>query len=213
MKAPKKQPVQIQTYQFSSLPSLGDKMLIFTRSHVYYLWEKLFWISVVATVFMIITSIAFIFIYYSPLLFFLTFIGTIAFVLTLVVNEYLSWYFQFYLVTKRKIVEVCNVPFRKYFINEILLDRVKCTEVDIMSNGIINQLFRIGDVVVTFDRPTHHRDSFIFSNVSNANSIREILTDYFSENRKETTTWYIQDRQNKGWVYPLEEMGIPKLHA
>lgn len=94
-----------------------------------------------------------------------------------------------------------------------MLDRVKCTEVDISSNGVLNQLLRIGDVIVTFDRPTQHRDSFIFQNVSNANSIREILSDYFSEDRKETTAWYVFDRQKKGLIYPLEDTSMPRLHA
>lgn len=213
MKTPKKQPVEIQTYQFSSLPSLHDKILIFTRSHVFYLWLKLLNNLVIGFVLILFTAILFLTIYPSFLLFIASQLLIITFISTLCVNEFLGWYFHFYLVTKRKIVEVCNTPFGKYFINEIMLDRVKCTEVDISSNGIINQLLRIGDVIVTFDRPTQHRDSFVFNNVSNANSIREILTDYFSESKKELNTWYVYDRQRQGLIYPIEDISIPKLHA
>lgn len=213
MKTPEKQPVELQSYQFSSLPSLNDKILIFTRSHKLYLWERVFLMAVYASIASVLAFGVFIYLYFSPLVFLLIQSIIFTFTLTLCVREYLGWYFHFYLVTTRKIVEVCNVPFGKYFINEILLDRVKCTEVDIMSQGLINQILRVGDVIVTFDRPTHHRDSFIFNKVSNANSIREILTDYFTEGRKEPATWYVQDSRNRGFIYPLEELAKPRLHA
>lgn len=213
MKTPKKQPVELQSYQFSSLPSLGDKILIFTRSHKLYLWERIFFLSLYAGLASIMSFAVFIYFYFSPFVFVLIQSVIFTFSITLCVREYLGWYFHFYLVTTRKIVEVCNIPFGNYFINEILLDRVKCTEVDIMSHGIINQLLRVGDVIVTFDRPTHHRESFIFNKVANANSIREILTDYFTEGRKEPATWYFQDSRNRGFIYPFQETTRPKLHA
>ncbi len=213
MKAPNKPPVEVQTYQYSSLPSLNDRILIFTRSHVFYLWVKLIFNSICGLTLSVILGVLFTLSYPSfPMLIFSETL-IITFFLTLSANEFINWYFHFYLVTKRKIVEVWNTPFGKYFINEIMLDRVKCTEVDISSNGVLNQLLRIGDVTVTFDRPTQHRDSFIFQNVSNANSIREILSDYFSEDRKETTAWYVFDRQKKGLIYPLEDTSMPRLHA
>lgn len=213
MKTPKKQPVEVSTYQYSSLPSLNDRILIFTRSHIFYLSLKIFFNSVIGFILALVAGFSLTVSYPSFIMLIFSETLILTFIMTLNVNEFINWYFHFYLVTKRKIVEVWNTPFGKYFINEIMLDRVKCTEVDISSNGFINQVLRIGDVIVTFDRPTQHRDSFVFHNIANANSIREILSDYFSEDRKETTTWYVFDRHKGGLTYPLDETIRPRLHA
>lgn len=214
-----KQPVLTQSYRFSSLPSADDHILIFTRSHIFYLLEKIVLTVIGVLVMLVLSLVFFLTIYLSPLLLIATCCLLITFGTTMVIRAYIAWYFHFYLVTTRKIVEVCNIPFGNYFMNEILLDRVKCTEVDITSLGIINQLFRIGDVVVTFDRPTKHRDSFVFSNVSNSNTIKELLTDYLIESYSEKINiskniWYTDDRR-KGTIYsyPIEELRRPKLHA
>lgn len=70
----------------------------------------------------------------------------------------LDWYFHIYVITNRKILELSYSPFGNCIISDILLDQVKCTEVDMGSPGFFYQLFDIGNIAITFDRPTHQQE-------------------------------------------------------
>ena len=64
---------------------------------------------------------------------------------------------------------------------------------------MINQLFTIGDVIITFDRPTHEEE-FIFASVSNPKEISRFFnnmldTMYQEETKKQL--WY----KNKNHEY------------
>lgn len=67
----------------------------------------------------------------------------------------MEWYFHFYVVTNHKILEVSYKPFLSETMNDILLDRVRCTEIDVQVRGILEELLDIGNITITFDRPTH----------------------------------------------------------
>jgi len=63
--------------------------------------------------------------------------------------------------------------------------------IDIQSNGFINELFNIGDVIITFDRPTH-QEAFIFENIRDPIGVGKLLDDVFMARGSEKTTqlWY-----------------------
>lgn len=88
-------------------------------------------------------------------------LSVIIFGLFLFGQTLLGWYFHLYVVTSRKILELSYSPFGDCIINNILLDQVKCTEVDMHSPGFFYQLLDVGNISITFDRPTHQQEFLI----------------------------------------------------
>lgn len=101
---------------------------------------------------------------------------TISFILSLAVRSIIDWYFNLYIVTNRKIMELSYIPLSSHQTNSILLDQVKCTEIDTKIEGLINDLLDIGHVVITFDRPTH-KEAFILEHLHNPEKVESYLQD------------------------------------
>lgn len=96
-----------------------------------------------------------------------------------------------YIVTSHKILELCMVPLGTHSTNGVLLDQVRCTEVDVKINGILNQYLDMGDVGITFDRPTH-QEEFTLSDIPNPNQAGALLADELDILRHEGTqqSWF-----------------------
>lgn len=82
----------------------------------------------------------------------------------------LDWLFDFYIVTNKKIIDVHFAPPMSHNLSTILLDQVRCTEVDTQKNGFLHELLDFGDVTVTFDRPTH-QEAFVFHNINHPEQV------------------------------------------
>lgn len=93
---------------------------------------------------------------------------------TLVAKLIIDWYFHVYVLTNRKILEFRYSPLTSYIVNDIMLDRVYCTEVDFQTNGMIQDLLDIGDIIITFDRPTH-QEEFRMQSIQNCHAISTFL--------------------------------------
>lgn len=95
--------------------------------------------------------------------------------LSVIVKLLVDWYFHLYVLTTAKIIEFSYRPLSTSTVNEILLDQVRCTEIDVEMNGLINQFFDKGTIIFTFDRPTH-QEEFVFRNIQSPKKIRELVT-------------------------------------
>ena len=87
-----------------------------------------------------------------------------------------DWHCHFYILTTNRILEVCYKPLFSNYINNIILNQVKSTEIDIEKTGIINQLLDIGNVIITFDRPTHQQE-FRLMNIKDPKEIGFLMSD------------------------------------
>lgn len=123
----------------------------------------------------------------------------------------IEWYFHLYVVTTRKILEVCYRPLCSREINDVLLNQVRCTEVDIKTKGIINELLDVGDVTITFDRPTH-QEEFVFSSVKNPRSLGMFLSESLDFILKDTSApvWYRSSNSDKPNNFKFTEQIIPR---
>lgn len=119
-----------------------------------------------------------VFFFHQLLLFFLSSMTVFLFFFTLMAKTYVDWYFHFYIVTNRKIIEYCCTPLFSHSINEVLLDYVRCTEIDVSTDGLVNHLINKGDVTITFDRPTHEEE-LIFSDIHDPRELGEKLAAAF----------------------------------
>lgn len=103
----------------------------------------------------------------------------------------LDWLFDFYIVTNKKIIDVHFAPPMSHNLSTILLDQVRCTEVDTQKNGFLHELLDFGDVTVTFDRPTH-QEAFIFHNINHPEQVSLYLGRALTSSTKELLKpfWY-----------------------
>lgn len=135
----------------------GELLIFSTRQH----WSRL--IPVVSINFILVLMVAFVigFSTFMAPIHFLTFLVLGILVLTIAlevfIKQLVEWFFHFYIVTNRKIVEVAYRPMFSKVLFEVLLDQVRCTEVDVKANGLSNEIFNVGTVLITFDRPTNEK--------------------------------------------------------
>lgn len=99
---------------------------------------------------------------------------TSTFILSIGVRVVIDWYYNLYIVTNRKIMELSYSPLSSHTVNSVLLDQVKCTEIDTKIEGIINDILDIGHVIITFDRPTH-QEEFVFEHLGNPEKVESYL--------------------------------------
>lgn len=91
------------------------------------------------------------------------------------VRDLIHWSFHLYIATTKQIIEVHYSPLLSQAVNSILLDQIRCTEIDVAMFGIIPELIGIGDVEITFDRPTH-KEIFIIKSIRSPRVIANILS-------------------------------------
>lgn len=89
-----------------------------------------------------------------------------------------DWYYHFYVVTSRKIVEVSCNPLFSRVISGLLLEQVRVTEVDVEVNGLINDIFNMGHVIIDFDRMAHE-ERFTLYNIERPHETSRLLAHSF----------------------------------
>ena len=79
-----------------------------------------------------------------------------------------------------------------------MLDRVNCTEVDLQSNGFFNEIIDMGDICITFDRPTR-REEFVLKDIQGSHELATYLTQQLldapqsaSMLQQQNTIWFRQ---------------------
>lgn len=186
-----------------------EKLLVAKRQHWFSLIPPLFIVFCTAVFFSLIPLSLIIFLnsvifsFISSLLIFLT-------ITSLVLKILIDRHFHLYIVTNRKLLEIRYSPFGEDIRNEILLEQVKCTEVDMKKSGIIYQFLDIGDISITFDRPTHQH-GFIIEHIDNCSKLSHFLShillnpDEIREpHPKPNTIWYRPDQESDKYQFTEE---------
>jgi len=62
----------------------------------------------------------------------------------------IDWNYHLYIVTDHKILEMKYAPLANHVINEVLLDQVRCAEVNVNTDGFICELIDMGSVSIKF---------------------------------------------------------------
>lgn len=102
----------------------------------------------------------------------------------------IDWCFHVYIITNKKILEVWYRPLFSEIMNDVLLDQVRCTEVDVQIHGILHELLDLGDITLTFDRPTH-QEYFTLKNVSHPRAVAlRMATMFGSSSLTGGQAWY-----------------------
>ncbi|MDO8628609.1 MAG: hypothetical protein Q7R56_02555, partial [Nanoarchaeota archaeon] len=153
-----------------------ERLILVTRQHWFPLAVRLLILT-----FGTFLTIALILLTFSYLLLSYTLVITATFVvlvisINLFLKSFVDWYFHLYIVTTHKILEACYTPLFSHVINEVLLDQVRCTEVDIKMDGIVREIIDMGNIMITFDRPTH-QEEFCLTNIRNPQKVGILLGD------------------------------------
>lgn len=154
-----------------------EKIILVKRQHRFVLLPPLFIIGALTLTLIILSYVALIILLSFYEIFFISVLIIFNITVLLIAKNIVEWYFHIYIVTNRKLLEVYYVPLSSYVINDVLLDQVKCTEIDIRTNGFFYELLNIGDVAITFDRPTHQNE-YIFSQIKDARGTGALLTNH-----------------------------------
>lgn len=183
---------------------IQEKFLLITRKHWFVLAIPLFAVFFTSAILAGLSLFISFIIPSLALQFYVAITGLfviLTFSLTFITKIIVDWYCHLYIVTTKKIMEVYHTPLSTLQINEVLLDKVRCTEVDVKVNGLINEVIDVGDVVVTFDRPTH-QEEFTLENIKDPQSVALFLSDVFDQGQEEkgVVSWYRDRGKEKGFL-------------
>lgn len=195
----------------SFLTQPGEKLLFAQRQHKITLVMPILLALFLATLSLGISSVLYFFTSSVSILFICLSLTIVA-ILIILSRIFTEWFFHFYIITNHKLLEGKYVPFSSNKLNDVLLDRVKITEIDTNTDGIINQLLNIGDVIITFDRPVHQQE-ITFSRIKHVDKIANILSKQLTDNHIPTSpgeAWYKHKRNPGVMVYTEQISPIPK---
>lgn len=191
---------------FLTLP--GERILVATRKHWFILARRVCTTILLTTVSFFTTFIFFtVFLPIPPLypLLIITSTFVISLISTTVCAKIIvDWYFHLYIVTNRKILEVCYCPLFADHVNDVLLDQVRCTEVDVKKDSMLKEILDMGDIIITFDRPTHQQEC-VLADVKDAEKIGIFLGSVLVDGIRNNTPAAF-------WYKTAEEHGEPRFH-
>lgn len=183
----------------SFLTLANEELLLVLRRHVFVIFAPVFFISISVVLLLFTVFVLFIHLLYSFPFFLVSALLIISVGLSLVTKIVIDWYFHLYILTSRKILEVWYTPLASHKVNDILLDKVNCTEIDLQVDGFVHELVDMGDVVITFDRPTHEEE-FIFKDINKPDKIEKFLTKTLMDHQTKDALYPMWFRERHGFV-------------
>ncbi|HWY79421.1 MAG TPA: hypothetical protein VNW29_03620 [Candidatus Sulfotelmatobacter sp.] len=179
-----------------------EQLLLVKRKHPFVVLGPVL-ITGLLTLFFISTAfVIFQDFFVSSSLFFVTTLLLISIAISLCTKTIVDWYFHMYILTNRKILELRYTPLTSYIVNDVMLDRVNCTEIDLMSNGFFNEIIDMGDIVITFDRPTR-QEEFVLKDIQGSHELTTYLTQQLLDGApqptslmQQNTIWFKQHHVN-----------------
>lgn len=166
---------QQEVEKFLTFPQ--EELILASREHAARLLVRLTQISIVAiflgSIFTIVSFFIFRNIWFSASIFItIGLIGNAFFI-----REIVHWYFHLYVITTRKIVEVRYSPLFSEISNSVLLDQLRCTEIDAEMYGFVSEVLDLGNVAITFDRPTS-QEEFILKGIRSPRKVANYLSSH-----------------------------------
>lgn len=200
--------LHIEANTFLMLP--GEKTIVYKRQHSFAVIIPIIITAILGLVSMVILTTSMVLLYQTPYVVLFS-IGTVtAATLSVITKTCIDWYFHLYIVTNRRILEISYRPFFSQSVNDVLLDQVRCTEIDIKIKGYIHGLIDVGDVIITFDRPTHQQE-FILHDIKSPRKIGTLLGDLLNTPKEENSAvWYKRQNAAEGIPYAFTEQLFPK---
>ncbi len=179
-----------------------EQLLLVKRKHPFVVLTQIIIICCLALFFISSGFVLFQDIIHSASLFYVTALLLISIAISLSTKTIVDWYFHMYILTNRKILELRYTPLTSYMVNDVMLDRVNCTEVDLQTSGFFNEIIDMGDICITFDRPTR-REEFLIKDIQGSHELATYLTQQLLDSapqstrmQQQNTIWFRQPNTN-----------------
>jgi len=168
----------------SFLTAEGERLRFVRRRHPIVAVFPALLVIFLAVLFGVIAFSFFVTFIFLPFLFLITILLLVSITLTIISGILTEWYYHVYVLTTKRILEMRYTPLFSNTFYDILLDKVNCTEIDLKNNGLINQLFNKGDIIITFDRPTHQQE-LVLKDIQKCNKLYIFLTKELLDRNRE----------------------------
>jgi hypothetical protein len=186
----------------------GEQTYFAAKQHIFTLVPVLL-LTIFLTIIFLIISLASFLIFKSWIVTVLCLLTVFLIGIGLIAQTFINWYYHIYIVTSRKLLEIKYAPMSGHISNEIFLEQVKCTEIDMKASGFISQFLNIGNVEITFDRHTQ-TELFILSNISNYRKVGTVLTNKLinkqEESKKNTQEFWVKSKDKPNRYDYIEEI-------
>ena len=154
----------------------GEKIILHHRQHRIAILVPIMLTVIFGSLALFILSAFFLWAYNAAHMMLLSDTIVLLVILSLITRVCVDWYFHVYMVTNRRILEIQYRPFFSQDVNDVLLDQVRCTEVDVKIHGYVHGLIDVGDIIITFDRPTHEQE-FVLHDIKSPRKVGTLLGD------------------------------------
>lgn len=162
---------------FINLPD--EKLLIVERKHWIVLTIPILTLLGLTIPFYVSLYIIFEYFFHYPAIFISGILAILCLTISLIVKIIIDWHFHLFIVSNKKILELSYSPLFSYNATVVLLDQVRATEIDEKKRGILHELIDVGDITITFDRPTH-QEEFVFTDIQHPRTFAAQLSNTFS---------------------------------
>lgn len=167
----------------------GERLITAKRPHWIVLLEPFFLIIFLALLFNLGALLVFAFFYHSIILFTLITLVITTIASSLLAKLWVDNYFHIYIVTTRKILKIRSRPMFTDTVDDVFLDQVRTTEIDIKTDNFIKKILNIGDVVIAFDRPSHDEE-FILKDIKDPKKTGDLLCRELENMMYESPIWF-----------------------
>lgn len=185
-----------------------ERVLLRKRTHVFILIQAIFDSTVFYLATILLSGLFFARFLPDPTLLFIIILISIMIYANAVIKFIMDWYCHFYILTNKRMVQITYKPLFSKYINNVIMHQVKSTEIDVEMDGILNQLLNMGNVIITFDRPTH-TEEFRLEHIHDPRPCCLLLAEVLDVTKKEQTEPLWFRRRDKGGKFRIIEEIFP----
>ncbi|OGK19447.1 hypothetical protein A3G67_00605 [Candidatus Roizmanbacteria bacterium RIFCSPLOWO2_12_FULL_40_12] len=197
--------------RFITLP--GERLIIAKREHWFVMMGPLTTTGLLSLLFISLAALFFLAGASDPTLFiiclFLILVSTTSIVLKIIAD----WHYHLYVFTTKRILQVNCAPLFSHSINDVQLDQVRITEIDVRIKGFINELLDMGDVIIAFDRPSHE-ETFVIANIKDPSTTGILLANTVKLMMESAPIWFQPRTHEMDGSYKFAEdvESVPSVH-
>lgn len=185
------------------LTSPGERLIVAKRQHWFVLFSPLMITGLLTLLLISLSAFLFLGPAANPTLFVISLSLSLSASASIIAKNLADWYYHIYMVTTKRILEVSCAPLFFHSINDVALDQVRVTEIDVKIRGFVNELLEMGDVIIEFDRPSHEK-MFTISSIKDPSTTGALIANSLKLMMEQSPVWF-QPRSHTSDLYKFTE--------
>lgn len=187
--------------RFLTLP--GERLIIAKRQHWFVMTPAFIFTGLIELALIALSAVVFLQDASDITLFLVSLILIASAGISIVAKVVADWYYHLYIFTTKRILEVNCAPLFSHSINDVALDQVRITEIDVRIKGLIRGLMDMGDVIIAFDRPSHD-ETMVIANIKDPSNTGTLLANSIKLMMQQAPVWF-QPRTPAMDIYKFTE--------